>query len=59
MRNKNLGCVGALARASASDFHFDLPRSLFVMSSLVLGARQSQYWLSRSRGFLRKFLEKH
>lgn len=45
--------------ASASNFNFDFPRALFVISLLVCGARESLYWLVRSRGFLRKFLEKH
>lgn len=57
MRNKNGGDPSA--GASVSNFHFNLPSALFVMSLLALRAQQSLYWLSRSRGFLRKFLEKH
>lgn len=55
MRNKK-GEEGA-AGASASNFNF--PRMLFVIALLLWGARESPYWLARSRGFLRKFLEKH
>lgn len=57
MRNKN--GVGGAAGASASNFNFDFPRALFVVALLVWGALESLYWLARSRGFLRKFLEKH
>lgn len=50
---------GGAAGASASNFNFDFPRAVLVVSLLVWGARESLYWLPRSRGFLRKFLEKH
>lgn len=50
---------GGAIGASASNFNFGFPRTLFVICLLVLGARESLYWLARSRGFLRKFLEKH
>lgn len=32
------------AGASASNFNFDFPGALFVISLLVLGARESLYW---------------
>lgn len=54
-----MGRGGGAAGASASNINFDFPRGLFVIALSVWGARESLYWLARSRGFLRKFLEKH
>lgn len=56
MRNKN--GAGGEAGTSASNFNFGFPRALFGIALLVWGARESLYWRARSRGFLRKFLEK-
>lgn len=57
MRNKN--GAGGEAGTSASNFNFGFPRALFGIALLVWGAREPLYWRARSRGFLRKFLEKH
>lgn len=48
MRNKKGGAAGA----SASNFNF--PRMLFVIALLLLGAKESPYWLTRC-GFAQVF----
>lgn len=53
------GGGGASPGMSALNFHFNFRRWLVMMSLLVWGARGALYRLPRSRGFLRKFLEKH